>query len=205
VAGVHHQLQAFVEERLGLDLVAVRGVEGDAHVQPAGDQLLLDRAAAQLAHHHLHAGVIRAEGGHRVGHQMGQESGDHAQGERARLQPRHVGQRHAAGLQLLQRARRVAAEGHARLRELQPAPQPVEERQAQFGLQLAQAVRQGGLGDEERVGRLREVLGLGHAQKVAQLAQFHGSSLAMVVGRSPFDAIERCIPYISLEREVTWR
>jgi len=68
----------------------------------------------------------------------------------------------------------VVAKGMARLRQAQPAPQAVKERHAQLGLQLAQAVRERGLRDEQRIRRAGEVLGLGHAQEVPQLAQFHG-------------------------------
>ena len=123
-------------------------MEGDAEIQPAGDQQFLDLAAAQVAHGELHARVARAEGGHRVGHEARKEGGDHAHLERAGLQRAHVGHGLPPGFQLLQRARCVVAKGVARLGQAQPAPQAVKERHAQLGLQLAQAVRERGLRDE---------------------------------------------------------
>ena len=40
MAFVHHQMHAFIKQRLGLDFFAAGGVEGYAYVELSGDELL---------------------------------------------------------------------------------------------------------------------------------------------------------------------
>ena len=66
-------------------------------------------------------------------------------------------------------------------RRLRSATETIEEPDAQLLLERANVLGDGGLGEPERLGRLREGLELGHLHENLELSQVHGAKYRRVL------------------------
>ena len=130
-----------------------------------------EQLAAQIEHH---AGEFLAQGGGERGEQSVRRGAGEADGEAAVLAAggtAGVLERGVDGGEDLA----AAFEQHlAGGRELDAAGRPVQQRLAEFGLEAADLLREGWLGDVQPRGGAAEVALLGDGDEVAQVSELHG-------------------------------
>jgi lipopolysaccharide/colanic/teichoic acid biosynthesis glycosyltransferase len=172
------------------DLVAEEGLERDAAMAaPRTDDAELELAVGDARHDRLRVGDVQSHV--HVGltlRELAQEHGhDAAAGPRRRAELEHAADRPLViGLELLeqlllelQEPLRGGVEPEPGLGRLHPAARPVEQLPAQALLKRADLQADGGLGDAEPLGSLREALALDDGAECGELTRVHKRSLCL--------------------------
>ncbi len=173
--GADHQHQLLLEQRLCHDLIVVAGGIGHRHVELGIDQLALHVQARHQPRDDVHTGVAQRELRHdRRQHRM-REGMEHRHAQRAAHQTFQFGDGECARVDLLQDALAIGLEQPAGVGELDFLGATVEQHGADHLLQLLDLVRKRRLRDVQAFGRAREAARVGDGEKIAQMAQLHGS------------------------------
>ena len=133
--------------------------------------------AVRVGEAHHHAGMGLAEGADERGHRV---DGERRQGHEVEAPAHHVGHRGHLGPGGIDGSQDLPGrrhEGLAGRRQPRPPADPVEQLDAQVAFERPDRVRQRRLGHEAGGGRGREGAVLDDGQGVAQLLQFHRSTL----------------------------
>ena len=118
----------------------------------------------------------RREPSDNVGNQIGVDGLHHADGQGAALQPFLFSNGHLRQFHFTQGTPGMFPKNRSGPGQLDRSPNPVEERHADFLLQLFDLGGQGRLRDREPFGRFGKMQRVGHREKVPEMTEFHTTS-----------------------------
>ena len=172
VAGRHHGQHPDGKQRPRAQLLAARH-RAQRQVQLAAGDARAQPHAAVLDQPHLDARPGAAEAREERADQALERLGGGAQPQRARPSARQCAGALAQRVRRAQDLARALQEVFALGGEVQTAADAVEERQAQLALEVADLARERGLREAQLRGGAGDVAGVGHADEVAEVPQFH--------------------------------
>lgn len=197
VAAARHHRHVVAEQRLGLQALHgfLRPDAADHQVQAALAQPGIAERRQAVEHLQLHVRQLLAERRQHARQQRLRHPGRDAQGQALRGPGVAVARERVLGLaQLGQHALRMLEQLQPGGREGDPAPVAREERDARMGLQLAQALRDGGLGDAQRTPGGADAAFRRDGGEVAQLVELHGRPIMGSDRRCPPMHGRACLP-----------
>jgi hypothetical protein len=170
----HQRQQRLTDQPLAAQVGALLGHPDHGQVElPVVDEALELAGDVLLQEAHLHLRVLAGELGQHRGQQPRADAGQHPERHPSPGQPAHLGHALPGLLGFEDGPAGVRQERLTRGRHPDPPAEALEQRRAQFLLQLADLHRQRRLRQVQPFGGLGEAALLGHRDHVTKLVQFH--------------------------------
>ena len=168
--------KAFGEEWRGFKFMAADGKREDGDVYVAGAKAFKEDGGDLLHNRKMRLRKFAGKGGELCGQEVRRNGRDDAKAKRTADGVFELGDVAASGLDF---AKDRAGAGEKRfpdLREANGTPETVEAAGAEFVLEFAYLLREGGLRDVRLLGAAAKAAGIGHGAEVPELVKFHRAS-----------------------------